>query len=394
MPKRAWERFLESTRRKNIARISEFYKAHYLPRTVLVPSGRFGLYTVVKEMLRPGDHVLVSPITCHTVVEALLAGQVNPVFVGIELETGNIDIKRLSPSLLASAKGIITTNLYGNADQVTEIRALTKAHGLLWIEDCAHVLETTVDGQRVGSFGDVSIFSFKKYFRERGGIITMRDADAMRQVENRVLKDSRMFDSRQDRLRYTQHQISRFGGQFAARVLAAGYRRFRGSFDGSKAVGTPEADESIDNDRSSPALDRGADCEFPSTAALLRVADQISRHGQLVADALRRTEELVRHSPLPIRRNRNCDRVCYLVAPVLFLRRDEVVARMKSRGVPTYFMYNPPMTQRFARVLRAQDLDEESVTEWSQQILPVPLPHGREYVEEICGVIGSVPVET
>jgi hypothetical protein len=173
-------------RRKNEQAILQHYEELYHPHAVLVPSARFGLYAVAKELLSLGDRVLISPITCRTVVEALLAAGVVPVFVDIEPDTGNIDPGRLSDSVLTAARAIVTTNLYGNPDNAPHLRRAAAKHDLLFIEDCAHVIHTVIDGRRVGSLGDVSVFSFKKYFDEPGGVITFRGETAARAVRARV----------------------------------------------------------------------------------------------------------------------------------------------------------------------------------------------------------------
>ena len=55
--------------------ILRYYRDRYHRYAVLVPSGRFGLFAVAREMMSPGDIVLISPITCASVIRALLAAR-------------------------------------------------------------------------------------------------------------------------------------------------------------------------------------------------------------------------------------------------------------------------------------------------------------------------------
>jgi hypothetical protein len=63
---------------------------------------------------------------------------------------------------------VLTTNLYGLPDRVTELRARCDRFGIPLIEDAAHAIQTEVDGRPIGSFG-AAAFSLSKHARRRGG---------------------------------------------------------------------------------------------------------------------------------------------------------------------------------------------------------------------------------
>src|SRR5262249_1370724 len=137
-------RMAEARRQKAIQGILHFYRDRYLPETILIPSARLGLFAAAQGMLHSGAIVLISPITCPTVIESLLWAGVTPAFVDIEIKTGNIDVGQLNTSILQRASAIVTTNLYGNPDSADELERIARRHGLLLIEDCAHVLQTSI----------------------------------------------------------------------------------------------------------------------------------------------------------------------------------------------------------------------------------------------------------
>ena len=181
-----FHRRIAAARQQSLEAIYGHYRRLYLPHVMLVPSARYGLYVVAKELLAPGDRVLISPVTCRTVISALLAAKAIPVFVDIDTATGNIDVSRLAASELNAARAIVTTNLYGTPDQVHELKSIATRRNLLLIEDCAHVLRTSVRGEEIGSVGDISVFSFKKHFNEPGGVICVRSENAATKIQRRI----------------------------------------------------------------------------------------------------------------------------------------------------------------------------------------------------------------
>jgi dTDP-4-amino-4,6-dideoxygalactose transaminase len=331
------------------------------------------LYAVARELLSPGDRVIISPITCRTVIEALLAAGVVPVFVDIESETGNIDPRRLSDCLLRAARAIVTTNLYGNPDNAPEVRRAAAKHDLLFIEDCAHVVYTVIAGRRVGSIGDVSVFSFKKYFGEPGGVITFRDEAAARKVRTRVAAEAGMPPEAEERLRWLQLLAQEVTPPSTAAWLSrmGGSLRRLARISGSAQTAPP----------SPPQLSRPA---FPLAASLAKVARRLSKVDLFIAERMSSVRDLVAQCPLPLRRSRWADDVCYFVVPFFSARRDSIIAALKLRGVPTYFLYTPPVSEVFqAQLPTRQTFESAAVDFWCRNILPVNPGFAREFVDVI-----------
>jgi len=357
-------------RRKSEQAILQHYEELYHPHAVLVPSARFGLYAVAKELLSRGDRVLISPITCRTVVEALLAAGVVPVFVDIEPDTGNIDPGRLSDSVLTAARAIVTTNLYGNPDNAPHLRRAAAKHDLLFIEDCAHVIHTVIDGRRVGSLGDISVFSFKKYFDEPGGVITFRGEAAARAVRARVSAEAEMPEAAEERLRWLQLLAQEVTAPSTAAWL---------SKVGRSLLGTPGGAQTA-----SPSAPRPSRPTFPLAAGLAKVARNLSKVDRFIAERMKTVRDLAAQCPLPLKRSRWADDVCYLVAPFFSAKRDSIIAALKRRGVPTYFLYTPPVSEIFrAQLAPEQTFTSAAVDFWCRHILPVNPNVAREFIDVI-----------
>lgn len=367
---------IERTRNRALRTISSFYTRQYLPETVAVPSGRFGIWAVASELFRPGDQVLISPLTCHTVIESLLAAGVVPAFVDIELQTGNIDVGRLSSRMLREARGIITTNLYGNPDDAAHLRLLADRWKICLIEDCAHVLRTTVNRRPIGSFGDVSVFSFKKYFGQAGGIVALRDHSLAEKLASRTARRSASPAFREEVGRMAQYWIERGLGPEASRTLVRLGRRGHPKEPPSSLLSFP----AVRSTERQP--DRGHST-FPTAAALLRVSDSLSRHEEIFHSRVSATQELIRASRLQPLRSARAEEVCYMVVPFWTAKRNEWISRLKARGIPTYFTYSPPMNQAFSSGVRSDYVTADRVRIWCDHVLPVDVRHRCEFVQEI-----------
>jgi dTDP-4-amino-4,6-dideoxygalactose transaminase len=356
--------------------ILSHYRQRYHSHAVLVPCGRFGLYAAAKELLRPGDRVAISPITCRTVIDALVAAEVCPVFVDIELETGNIDVSKLHRGLLHTLRAIVTTNLYGNPDCVAELKRIAATHGLLLIEDCAHVLGTSIGGQQIGTIGDVSVFSFKKYFDEPGGVVTLRSEGAARRIQERVDSETSAPLEAEERARYLQHQVAKATFKPIAASLSAIY----GCWKKSARI-EPNGQESAKNAPTDGMRQREI---LPTTATLLRVAGLLSHVDRFKCARIAAASNLIALCPLELKKSSYSDHVCYLVVPFFSSKRDAVVAAMEKRGIQTYFRYTPPLTEVFRAGLDADyPLHRDVIDHWCRNILPVRLQFGVEYLETI-----------
>jgi dTDP-4-amino-4,6-dideoxygalactose transaminase len=108
----------------------------------------------------PGDEVIVPSDTYIATALAVTYVGARPVFVEPDLRTFNIDPDRIENALTGKTKAIIPVHLYGQVCQMDRIMEIAKKHGLFVIEDSAQAHGAKFRGQRAGSFGDLSGFSF------------------------------------------------------------------------------------------------------------------------------------------------------------------------------------------------------------------------------------------
>lgn len=128
----------------------------------------------------PGSEVITSTMTfCATANAIIHAGSV-PVLVDCERDTMNIDIAAVERAITPRTRAIVPVHFAGRPCDMKALMALAKKHDLYVVEDCAHAIEATIDGQHCGTFGDVGCFSFyatKNMTTVEGGMVTCRSQE-------------------------------------------------------------------------------------------------------------------------------------------------------------------------------------------------------------------------
>jgi len=83
-----------------------------------------------------------------------------PVLVDVDPESYNIDASLVEGAITERTKAIIPVHLYGQPSEMDAVLQLAKRHNLKVIEDACQAHGAEYRGRRVGSFGDISAFSF------------------------------------------------------------------------------------------------------------------------------------------------------------------------------------------------------------------------------------------
>ena len=129
---------------------------------VCVPQNRVGVYYAVKALIKPGQSVIMSPYTIADIINMVIVAGGRPLFADIERETCNIDAKEVE-LLLNSSKdvgAVLVTHLHGLAAPTHQILEMCRSRGIPLIEDAAQGFGTVEQGKRLGTIGDVGVYSF------------------------------------------------------------------------------------------------------------------------------------------------------------------------------------------------------------------------------------------
>ncbi len=142
----------------------EFAKAHNQKYGVMCNSGTTALHLAL-ETLKEVDEwdenteVLVPAITFIATSNSVLHTGLKVVFVDVEPDTYNMDPNEIEKHITPNTKCIIPVHTFGMPCNMNAIMDIAKKHNLRVVEDCAEAHFAKVDGQTVGSFGDISCFS-------------------------------------------------------------------------------------------------------------------------------------------------------------------------------------------------------------------------------------------
>ena len=110
--------------------------------------------------LRPGDEVLTVAAGFPTTVTPILQNNLIPVYVDVDLETYVANDAALESAIGPKTKAIMMAHTLGNPFNLDLVQKLAEKHNLWLIEDSCDALGGTYRGQTLGSFGDLSTFSF------------------------------------------------------------------------------------------------------------------------------------------------------------------------------------------------------------------------------------------
>ncbi|MFY9512571.1 MAG: DegT/DnrJ/EryC1/StrS aminotransferase family protein [Rubrivivax sp.] len=126
----------------------------------------------------PGDEVLVPTLTYIASANAISYTGATPVFVDSARDTWQIDPEDVRRSITPRTRAIMPVHLYGQACDMDAIMAIACEHRLFVVEDCAEGFGTLYKGRHVGTFGDISTFSFygnKTITAGEGGMVISND---------------------------------------------------------------------------------------------------------------------------------------------------------------------------------------------------------------------------
>jgi CDP-6-deoxy-D-xylo-4-hexulose-3-dehydrase len=110
--------------------------------------------------LRPGDEVITVAAGFPTTVTPILQNGLIPVYVDVDLGTYVANEEQLEAAISPKTRAIMMAHTLGNPFNLDLVNRLANKHGLWVIEDSCDGLGGTFKDQNLGTFGDLSTFSF------------------------------------------------------------------------------------------------------------------------------------------------------------------------------------------------------------------------------------------
>lgn len=145
----------------------------------LLTNGHMALELTMQAMHLHGE-VITTPFTFASTTHAIVRNGLAPVFCDIDSDNFTIDVDKIESLITDRTSAIVPVHVYGNICDVNEIEKIAHRHGLKVIYDAAHAFGETYEGRGIGSFGDVSCFSFhatKVFHTIEGGAACFTDEE-------------------------------------------------------------------------------------------------------------------------------------------------------------------------------------------------------------------------
>tara|TARA_B100001540_G_scaffold80179_1_gene72002 strand:- start:5760 stop:7037 length:1278 start_codon:yes stop_codon:yes gene_type:complete len=153
-------------------KVSKFEKkfAHYIgiKHGIMVNSGSSAnllalsilSHPSLKNRIKTNDEIITPAVTWATTVYPILNINAIPKFVDVKLNDYTIDPEEIEDAINKKTKAIFVVHLLGNPCNMKKITKIARKHDLWLIEDSCEAHGAKFNGKHVGTFGDLSTFSF------------------------------------------------------------------------------------------------------------------------------------------------------------------------------------------------------------------------------------------
>lgn len=144
----------------------------------LFSNGHLALEAALEAAGLSGE-VITTPFTFASTAHAIVRQGLTPVFCDVKESDGTINEALIESLITEKTSAIVPVHVYGNCCNVDEIVRIAHRHGLKVVYDAAHAFGVEINGRGIGSYGDLSIFSFhatKVYHTIEGGAVSFENA--------------------------------------------------------------------------------------------------------------------------------------------------------------------------------------------------------------------------
>jgi len=157
---------------------------------ICVNSGTAALHLAFEVLEVKGKKVVTSPFSFAATANSILYAGGTPVFVDIDLETYNLDVKAVRESIDEDVVAIEPVDLFGHPAELDEILKIAGEKELKVVEDAAQAIGAEYKGVKIGSISDITCFSTyatKNLHTGEGGFLTTNDDETARRL--RILRN-------------------------------------------------------------------------------------------------------------------------------------------------------------------------------------------------------------
>lgn len=143
----------------------------------LLTNGHMSLELTLQALNLQGE-VITTPFTFASTTHAIVRNGLKPVFCDVDPKTYCMDPTKIEELITDRTCAILPVHVYGNVCDIEAIQKIADKYGLKVIYDACHTFGETYKGRGIGSYGDVSCFSFhatKVFNTIEGGAVCYHD---------------------------------------------------------------------------------------------------------------------------------------------------------------------------------------------------------------------------
>lgn len=169
-------------------KVTDFLKKYLTVKfAFLTPSASSALELSLRALKLPDKSEVILPsFTMSSTANAVLACNLIPKFCDIEDKDFSLDPKKVEKMINRKTKVIMTVHYGGRIGPIEELRKISKKHDLYLIEDAAAALGSFKNNKSAGTFGDIGVFSFhstKNIIGGEGGVLVTNDKLIAERIE-------------------------------------------------------------------------------------------------------------------------------------------------------------------------------------------------------------------
>jgi len=146
---------------------------------IAVNTGTTALHIALDALgIGEGDEVIVPSLTFCASIQVITALRATPVFCEVDPDTLNMDVEDVKKRITSRTRAIMPVHYCGQACDMDALIDIGKDKGIAIVEDAAHAFGSSYKGRKIGSFGDITCFSFdpiKNITCGEGGAVALKD---------------------------------------------------------------------------------------------------------------------------------------------------------------------------------------------------------------------------
>jgi dTDP-4-amino-4,6-dideoxygalactose transaminase len=143
----------------------------------LFANGHLALELAINALQLTGE-IITTPFTFASTTQAIVRNNLTPVFCDIKEDDYTIDTDKIEALITEKTSAIMPVHVYGNVCDVEKIEDIARKYNLKVIYDAAHAFGVKINNRAIGTYGDISMFSFhstKVFHTVEGGGLSYND---------------------------------------------------------------------------------------------------------------------------------------------------------------------------------------------------------------------------